>query len=127
MSKNASDILAAPSVPELAELQRQLVEKQLVREELETAELSERRTAKQEQDRIQMEVRKAGALSMQRAREQEEAVQRTCPHMKPNMQSALGGQRDHQGKLHLICAYCAKEFDGSTVPQHLKVPSSVIG
>lgn len=29
-----------------------------------------------------------------------------CPHRKPNNMSAYNGQFDHQGTLHLVCAYC---------------------
>lgn len=36
----------------------------------------------------------------------QELVHAHCPHRKPNQMSAFAGQFDHQGTLHLVCAYC---------------------
>ena len=81
----------------------------------------------EEREAQQLAARKQNAMAMESRRQQEFATQSQCPHMKPNFQSAVGGQRDHQGNHLFICAYCAKEWRNNELPAHLRIPADRVG
>lgn len=64
--------------------------------------------------------------AIRKTEEQKASIQEQCPHMKPNFRPATGGQKDHSGKVHMICQYCQKEF-GDNLPYHLRLPSEMVG
>lgn len=82
-----------------------------------------------EAEETNKKAREAGARTMQMKRDMEFGKQSACPHLKPNFQSALAGQRTHQHNYVFICQYCAKEFDGNDLMQtpHLRIPLDRIG
>lgn len=59
------------------------------------------------------------------AEAEKEAERANCSHRKPDGRSCIGGQRDSNQKLHLICLYCQKEFDN--VPAGHTIERSAIG
>lgn len=97
------------------------------KEALELEELKERRAEIKEQRRIAIAARKQNAEQLEHARKQQEATQSLCPHLKPNGQPAIAGQRDHQHHYIFICAYCSKTFNEYTLPPHLRIPSERVG
>ena len=57
-----------------------------------------------------------------------------CSHRKPNQQTALGGQRNFDGKYRFVCSICNRTFthpaegkDEHAVPPDLLPPSERIG
>lgn len=82
---------------------------------------------KDEETRIALEARKAGALAMQNRRDSELAFQQNCPHMKPWGGPSIGGQRDHQGNYRFICLFCSKMWVNDELPPHLKISLDRIG
>lgn len=124
----ATQVLPNPAVEafnEDVELSVEEVRKQ--KEALELEELKERRAQVKEDRRIALAAREQNAKQLERARQQQEAIQGLCPHQKPNGQPAIAGQRDHQHHYIFICAYCAKTFNENTLPPHLRIPSERVG
>lgn len=112
---------------EVAELQAKLLRTQLEKEELELHELKERRATSDESLRSNQAARKQGAKVMQDLRNAELKRQEQCPHRKPNNQTVLAGQYDHQGHLILNCLYCAADFNEVTCPPFLLPPMDRVG
>jgi hypothetical protein len=105
----------SPSQELLAQLLARKLQRQLAQED--------------EAEDTNRKAREAGARTMQMKRDQETAKQNACPHLKPNFQSALAGQRTHQHNYVFICQYCACEFDGNDLMTrpHLRIPMDRIG
>jgi hypothetical protein len=102
-----------PALTQLA----QIMARRLAKEEAREEEAIEQKKA----------ARKAGALAMQRRREQELANQDSCPHEKPWGGPAIGGQRDHRHNYHWICLFCSKEWLNRELPRHLQIPLDRVG
>lgn len=90
-------------------------------------ELTQRAATKTEEERILREAQLGGARAQALKRKQVEEFQNGCPHIKPNRQSAVAGQRDHSGNSHFICQYCAKEYTNGELPAYLAVDPNFIG
>jgi hypothetical protein len=101
------------------------VQEQMAAMQLE--EMQERRAEKQAKKAVENAARLATLRDIQVQEANKAAAQAGCPHMKPNFQPALGGQKDHKGNYHLLCQYCQKEFSGETLPPHLRLPAEMIG
>lgn len=112
-------------IPDEVELSSDEVRRQ--KEALELEELKERRAEIKEQRRIALAARKQNAEQLEKARQNQEAIQSLCPHQKPNGQPAIAGQRDHQHHYIFICAYCAKVFNEYNLPPHLRIPAERVG
>lgn len=100
------------------------------------ARILRRRLEKEDQEeeqraREQAEYRKQQLDSIERAMRERRLGQEGCVHMKPNFTTALNGQRDHQGELHGVCSYCAKEFTEEELRQpqfrHLAMAGDRVG
>lgn len=126
MSKQVSpeDILAGA---ESIDLEKQLQIKQLQFQELQLRRLQKQDTEEAEQEAMKMKARLEAAKQLESARKQQEAIQGVCPHLKPNGQPSIAGQRDHQRNHIFICAYCQKLFDQHTLPPHLRIDSQKVG
>ena len=100
--------------PEIVELQKQLLLMQMddLREKK-----AEKDAKKNDLLRFQLSRRdEIKALADKKRFEQD-----SCSHQKPNGYAALDGQKDSLGRMHLICNFCNKEFDGiESIPSHLK-------
>lgn len=105
----------SPAQELLATLLARKLQKQLAQEE--------------EAEEITKKARESGARSMDEMRKREFDKQAACPHLKPNFQSALAGQRTHQHNYIFICQYCAREFSGDDLMKypHLRIPLDRIG
>lgn len=88
--------------------------------------LSNEYDEEQKKKNLEEAARLANLENIKRSREAEMSKQDACPHMKPNFQPALGGQKDHSGNYHFICQYCNKEF-GNNVPFHLRISADKVG
>lgn len=115
-----SNPLAGNAPPDVWDLQRKILNLQYAQLVRANEQFEEQETQKKGQ-RLQ------GAKDMQKRRNDEIAKQSLCPHLKPNFSPCIGGQRDHQGVYHFICGYCAKEFTGSDLPPHLRIPNEFVG
>lgn len=121
---NASDVLLgtmniSPD-SDIATLQKALLG-------LQYKELKEKHDTEAENKRILEAARKQGADLMLKEQEDIENKKKNCPHRKPNLASALSGQRDHAHNTHYICAYCASTFTDADVPPLLRPSPEVIG
>jgi hypothetical protein len=112
--------LPASTDPDILEMQKGLLA-------LQYKKLAKDMAEQDETDRVAKQAQLNGALEMQKGRDRQEALQSACPHMKPNMQPAIAGQRDHQHQYHFICAFCAKEYTQQTLPPWLRIPIEWIG
>lgn len=92
-------------------------------QEDELAEKAEQRKKQKDQD---IAFRKATLENIRIKTENETALKEACPHMKPNFQPAVGGQRDHKGNYHFVCQYCNKEFHNN-LPYHLQISGERVG
>lgn len=112
--------MAEKEISKMADFQEQLLRLQLIklqREEKERAEAEE----------LARNARMIGMSALIQERENELQHQQACPHLKPNGQSAIAGQRDHRNHYHWICQYCAKEWYDQEVPLHLRVDLARVG
>lgn len=94
---------------------------------LQLAKLQREESQREADEQLAKNARLIGVTAMLQERENELAAQNQCPHLKPNGQSALGGQRDHRNHYHFICGLCAKEWKDSEVPLFLRIDMSRIG
>jgi len=106
-----------------------LLEKQAELASLQMDELQETRGKRAEAIRI-AKVMQEGTI----ADEKKKAIavknhQAGCDHRKPapSHESAIAGQRDHQGVAHFICQYCAQEWTGGELPLSLRIPGDRLG
>jgi hypothetical protein len=127
MSKQVSpeDILAG--APAEVDLEKQLVLEQLAFQKLQRRRLEKQDAEEQEQEAMKLRARLEAARNLEKARKDQEAIQSVCPHLKPNGQPSIAGQRDHQRNHIFICAYCQKLFDQHTLPPHLRIDSQRVG
>jgi|SRR5579871_2709377 len=109
-----------PVDQEEAELRKALLALQL-------KQVSKQVKEQEEAENSHKKARLDAALQMEKARKQEEAVQAYCPHKKPNGQSAIVGQRDHQHNYIFLCSYCQKQYNQHTIPPDLRPDSTKIG
>lgn len=94
---------------------------------LELEELEERVTASREKKESHRKLRAQTAREMEDARKKQMASQNMCAHKKPNGFTAVAGQRLNNGHYALICQYCYKEFDETTIPFMLRPAQELIG
>lgn len=80
----------------------------------------------EEAERIHKEQQRQGAHEMQKKRDREIAKQNSCPHIKPNRATAVGGQRDHSGNYHYICQLCSKEWGKDLELPNWLVPDPIV-
>ena len=106
--------------PDVAQMQKGLMALQL-------RKLSKEIREQEEAEESIKEWRRQNALSADEARQKQVAMQALCPHLKPNGQPAIGGQRDHSHNYIFVCAYCTKQFDQHTLPSHLRIPAEWVG
>ena len=115
-----ANILAEPSRTGMSDLQERYL-----RLQVEALEKDVAKTKEDEQQRVQ--IRKAGAQAMAQRAAEQEAIQSSCPHLKPNSMPSIGGQRDHQGHYNWICLYCGKEWKDNGLPPQLRIDMSMVG
>ncbi len=101
----AAQIAQSPQAGRIQEQLSALLLKRMLKEEQAEEDLVNQRELGRQQMLLQTQQAEAASL----------LEQKTCPHRKPNGHSSLGGQKDSNGNLHLICLSCQKEFDH--VPQ----------
>lgn len=102
------------------ELQEQILRLQL-------AKLQREEDVRHQEEQIAVSARRIGAEALQHQREEELIRQTACKHFKPNSTPAIGGQWDHRGHVHWICAYCAKEWTDNELPLELRIDMSRVG
>lgn len=92
-------------------------------------ELNQNRARQEEKERIQQAARDNNIQDVKHKMENDRLIQEGCQHIKPapSRDSAVAGQRDHRGEAHFICQYCAKEWTGTTLPPHLRIPAERVG
>ena len=97
--------------------------------QLQLEELQRVRNIRESSERDQRVARDSNVREIAKKLREKEELQAQCPHRKPppSFQSALAGQRDHQGIAHFICQYCQKEWTGSTVPPELRIDGGQVG
>jgi hypothetical protein len=72
-------------------------------------------------------VRESTLKGMSVVQQEEARMRAACSHRKENYQTALGGQKDHEGVLHLFCTWCQKEGTVDQWPRELIPAQSTIG
>ena len=117
---NEDDLLLSQVVSGSSPIQQQLAELLLKR-------LSKKDAEEEEELRMKLAARKAGADAQAAGRAMEIAKQNQCGHKKPYGESAVAGQRLHSHKYLWICQYCAKEWVGMDLPIELRVNSDIVG
>ena len=82
-------------------------------------DLSDKRKKKAaaEEEMRRLMLARTDGLKIEKARKQ--ATQTACDHRKEDGRTRLGGQRLSNGHLVLMCGYCGKEYDETSVPPHL--------
>lgn len=81
----------------------------------------------EERQKLLLEARKQGAMTMEMRRQAELAAQEACSHMKPYGGPAIGGQRDHNNTIHYVCLHCGKHWTQADLPPNLRIPMDKIG
>jgi len=133
--------IPAAVTPEVAELQRRLLEMQLANEQARSADVSmdarlkaiqlaqaEKLLAEEKKrEEEQMLVRKNNAIKAEKKRQERVRVQSSCRHVKQNGDTYLAGQRDHQGNVMLICQRCQKLFVNDEIPPGLRPKNERVG
>lgn len=94
--------------------------------------LLERKLMKEmkQEEEAEEQLRKLKAAQLEavkRQTEQKKWEQSMCNHMKRNGEPRISGQKLTNGKYHLLCLMCQKEFDGNTLPPHLHPNMDMIG
>lgn len=111
----------------LEQLQEAVLTIQLQREQMEFEKLQREEAEFARRQHEAKQARLIGSEALLKQAEKDKITQQQCPHIKPNAQSAIGGQWDHHGKYHWICAYCAKEWQDNDLPLHLRIDMNKVG
>ena len=120
--KNPGEALETPTSK-----QEQLLDVQLAEAKLSLVEKQDALAKKIEEERQKKAVQASGAKAMAQRQEQQKLAQDNCPHIKPNFQPSIGGQRDHQGDYNWICLYCGKEWKNQELPPRLRIDMQLVG
>jgi hypothetical protein len=116
----ANSTLPTSSDPEILAMQKGLLALQL-------KQLSKQVAEQDEAEQSHNAARLQNAIGQEKARQQQVQRQSMCPHVKPNGQSALGGQRINGTNYFFLCLYCQKEFNETNLPPHLRLPLERVG
>jgi hypothetical protein len=110
----------ATADPEVAEMQKEILRFQL-------QQLMKQSQAEAEALHRENVVRESTLKGMSVVQQEEARMRAACSHRKENYQTALGGQTDHEGVLHLFCTWCQKEGTVDQWPRELIPAQSTIG
>lgn len=90
-------------------------------------DLMEQKATRDQEKANKEAFRKSRRDALLKEHAQQEALRSQCPHLKPNYQPNIGGQRDHSGHYHWICSYCMREWTDTELPVHLRVSMERVG
>lgn len=126
--KNTEPLMPNEEAPPAPQAPPSLADWREMNDYLAYEERLEAKRLRDEKKSSEAAARQQGRDAMVRQRAEQIAKQGQCPHMKPmNAGSAIAGQRDHQNTYHWICQYCAKEWTGGELPQHLRIDQALVG